>query len=262
VVLSGKPARGEVMRIEFENQTVVVSGAAGGIGRAIAKGFASLGASVFACDLRKDGLEELAAAGIAVEGVDLSDRASAAAWIADIEAQCGRGIDVLVNSAGGVAGQIGRPLEDVSDADWDEVLAINLGAAFALTRACVPAMKRARRGSIVNITSGAATKASLTGIQSYCAAKHALLGFTRQLAHELGPHGIRVNSVAPGLMLTNEATKRQWAAYGPDRQRIVMESIALRHLGNEQDVVNAVVFLASDLAGFITGEHLRVDGGR
>lgn len=250
------------MKIQFENKTVVVSGAAGGIGNAIAKGFASLGASVFACDIRKDALAELAAAGIAADSVDLSDRRAAAAWIADIETRCGGAVDVLVNSAGGVAGQIGQALEDVDDADWDEIMAINLGAAFTLSRACVPAMKRVGRGCIVNITSGAATGPSLTGIQSYCATKHALLGLTRQLAHELGPHGIRVNSVAPGLMLTNEATRRQWAAYGADRQRILVEGVALRRLGCARDVVNAVVFLASDGSAFITGQHLQVDGGR
>ena len=250
------------MRIRFEHKSVVVSGAAGGIGNAIARGFASLGATVFACDRREDHLAELAAAGVAVAGVDLADRRAAAAWIADVETRCGGAVDVLVNNSGGVAGQTGRALEDVSDTDWDEVMAINLGAAFALSRASVPAMKRARRGCIVNITSGAATNPSLTGIQSYCATKHALLGLTRQLAHELGPHGIRVNSVAPGLMLTNDATRRQWADYGADKQRILLSGIALQRLGCAQDVVNAVVFLASDLSGFITGQHLQVDGGK
>ena len=258
----GLVAAGEAMKIEFQKKTVVVSGAAGGIGNAIAKGFASLGATVFACDRRKDGLADLAAAGIAVASVDLSDRRAGAVWITDIENRCGGPVDVLVNSAGGVAGQVGRPLEDVSDGDWDEVMAINLGAAFTLSRACVPAMKRAGRGCIVNITSGAATAPSLTGIQSYCATKHALLGLTRQLAHELGPHGIRVNSVAPGLMLTNDTTRRQWAGYGADGQRILLDRIALRRLGEAQDIVNAVVFLASDLSTFITGQHLQVDGGR
>lgn len=249
------------MRPQLENRSVAVSGAAGGIGNAIAKEFASLGASVFACDIRPEGLTELAAAGIRVATVDLADRRAAALWIADIETRCGA-VDVLVNSAGGVAGQVGRALEEVSDEDWDRIMAINLGAAFALSRACVPAMKRAGRGCIVNITSGAATSPSLTGIQAYCAAKHALLGFTRQLAHELGPHGIRVNSVAPGLMLTNDATQRQWAGYDLDRQQALLDGIALRRLGSAQDVANAVVFLASDLSLFITGQHLQVDGGK
>lgn len=250
------------MKIQFENKTVVVTGVAGGIGDAIARGFAALGATVFACDRRQDRFGELAAAGITAEAVDLTDRGAAAAWIATIERRHGGAVDVLVNSSGGVAGQTGRAVEDVSDPDWDEVMAINLGAAFALSRACVPAMKRAGRGCIVNITSGAATNPSLTGIQSYCATKHALLGLTRQLAHELGPHGIRVNSVAPGLMLTNDATRRQWADYGADKQRALLDGIALRRLGRAQDVANAVVFLASDLAGFITGQHLQVDGGK
>lgn len=250
------------MKIEFQKKTVVVSGAAGGIGNAIAQGFALLGATVFACDRRQDVLADLAAAGIAVASVDLADRQAAAAWIADIEVRRGGAVDVLVNSAGGVAGQVGRPLEDVSDAEWDVIMAINTGAAFALSRACVPAMKRAGRGCIVNITSGAATAPSLTGIQSYCATKHALLGLTRQLAHELGPHGIRVNSVAPGLMLTNETTRRQWANYGADGQRMLLDGIALRRLGAAQDIFNAVAFLASDLSAFITGQHLQVDGGR
>jgi 3-oxoacyl-[acyl-carrier protein] reductase len=250
------------MSIPFDRRTVVVSGAASGIGSAIAKGFASLGARVYACDRRQEGLAELATAGITLESVDLSDRRAAAAWIADVETRSGGAVEVLVNNAGGVAGQVGRALEDVSDADWDEIMAINLGAAFTLSRACVPAMKRAGRGCIVNITSGAATRPSLTGIQSYCATKHALLGFTRQLAQELGPHGIRVNSVAPGLMLTNETTRRQWMDYGADGQRILLQGIALRRLGCAQDVVNAVTFLASDRSGFITGQHLQVDGGR
>jgi 3-oxoacyl-[acyl-carrier protein] reductase len=250
------------MKMQFENKKVVVSGAAGGIGNAIAQGFASLGALVSACDIKTDSLADLEDAGVAVESVDLSDRRAAAAWIERIGAGWGGVVDVLVNCAGGVAGQTGRALEEVSDEDWDAVMAINLGAAFALSRACVPAMKRAGRGCIVNITSGAATNPSLTGIQAYCATKHALLGLTRQLAHELGPHGIRVNSVAPGLMLTNEATKRQWVAYGTDGQRALLEGVALRRLGTAQDVVNAVTFLASDLSGFITGQHLQVDGGK
>lgn len=250
------------MMLRFDNKTVAVSGAAIGIGMAIARSFASMGAAVFACDIRQEGLADLSSEGIAVQQVDLADRQAAAGWITAIEGQRGGAIDVLVNNAGGVAGRTGRSFEQVSDAEWDEILAINLDAAFVLSRACVPAMKRAGRGCIVNITSGAATQASLTGIQSYCAAKHAVLGLTRQLAHELGPHGIRVNSVAPGLILTNDATRRQWEAYGADRQRILIEGIALRRLGSVRDIVNAVLFLASDLSEFITGQHLQVDGGR
>jgi 3-oxoacyl-[acyl-carrier protein] reductase len=122
-------------------------------------------------------------------------------------------------------------------------------------------MKRARRGRIVNISSGAGLAPSLTGIQAYCSAKHAVVGLTRQLAHELGPYGITVNSVAPGFMRTNIATERQWASYGADGQRALVQGIALKRLGTPQDIANAVVFFASSLAGFINGQILQVDGG-
>ena len=250
------------MNISFEGRLVAVSGAAIGFGRAIATTFASLGARVFACDVRADALRELAGEGVSTCVVDLTERSAAAVWIRGVEETCGGAIDVLVNNAGGVAGQAHRPLEEVSDADWDRVMEINLGASFALSRAAAPAMKRAGRGAIINISSGAALQASLTGVQAYCSAKHALLGLTRQLAHELGPHGIRVNTVAPGFVRTNEATEKQWAAFGEDRQRALMEGIALRRLGTPEDIARAVVFFASDLAGFVNGQILSVDGGR
>lgn len=254
------------MEIGFSGQTVVVSGAGHGFGRCIAQTFARLGATVFGCDLSATELVETAAgapAGIATEVIDLTDRIAAAAWIARIEKQAPAGaIDVLVNNAGGVAGQEMRPVEEVPDADWDRIFAINVGAAFALSRAAAAGMKRAGRGRIVNISSGAGLAASLTGIQAYCAAKHAVVGLTRQLAHELGPFGITVNSVAPGFVRTNEATEKQWAGYGAAGQQALVAGIALRHLGTPRDIANAVVFFASDLAAFVNGQVLSVDGGK
>jgi len=126
----------------------------------------------------------------------------------------------------------------------------------------VPAMKKAGRGRIVNISSGAGLQASLTGIQAYCSAKHAVIGLTRQLAHELGPFGITVNSVAPGFIRSNPATERQWESYGPDGQLALVDRIAMKHLGSAQDIANAVIFFASDLASFVNGQVLSVDGGR
>jgi 3-oxoacyl-[acyl-carrier protein] reductase len=248
------------MSLDFSGKVVAVSGAALGFGRAIGLRFAQAGARVFGCDILERAPDHPPA--IALAKVDLRDRAAGAAWIRSIEAETGRAIDVLACNAGGVAGQVHRPLEEVTDEDWDRVLAVNLGAAFTLCRAAAPAMKRAGRGAIVTTTSGAALQASLTGIQAYCSAKHALLGLTRQLAHELGPHGIRVNSVAPGFMRSNPASEQQWASYGPERQRQLVDGIALKRLGTADEIAKAVMFFASDLASFVNGQVLSVDGGR
>jgi 3-oxoacyl-[acyl-carrier protein] reductase len=250
------------MNISFKGKTVVVSGAGLGFGRVIAANFVELGASVHGCDILEKSLAETAKAGVATKRVDLTDRAAAASWIKEVEKETGGAIDVLVNNAGGVAGQGPKPLEEVGDAEWDKIIAVNLGAAFALSRAAAPAMKQAKQGRIVNISSGAGLQASLTGIQAYCSAKHALIGLTRQLAHELGPFGITVNSVAPGFIRTNPATEKQWEGYGADGQKALVERIAMKRLGSAQDIANAVIFFACDLAGFVNGQVLSVDGGK
>ena len=168
----------------------------------------------------------------------------------------------MVNNAGGVGGQSPKPIEAVSDEEWNVLFDINVNAAFTLCRAAAPAMKRAGGGRVVNTSSGAGLQPSLTGIQAYCAAKHAVVGLTRQLAHELGPFNITVNSVAPGFVRTNPSTEKQWQGYGPEGQQALVERIALKRLGSAQDIANAVVFFASDLARFVNGQILQVDGGR
>jgi 3-oxoacyl-[acyl-carrier protein] reductase len=250
------------MKISFEGKTVVVSGAGIGFGRVIAENLVKLGANVHGCDILEKGLTETAKSGVKTAIVDLTDRAAASAWISEVEKETGGAVDILVNNAGGVAGQGPKPLEEVEDADWDKIIAVNLGAAFALSRAVAPAMKTAKRGRIVNISSGAGLQASLTGIQAYCSAKHAVIGLTRQLAHELGPFGVTVNSVAPGFIRSNPATEKQWEGYGPDVQQALVERIAMKRLGSAQDIANAVIFFASDLASFVNGQVLSVDGGR
>jgi 3-oxoacyl-[acyl-carrier protein] reductase len=250
------------MQIRFDGKTVVVSGAGHGFGRRIAETFVALGARVFGCDLSAAELAETAKAGVQTAVLDLTDRAAAERWITAIGQTAGGAVDVLVNNAGGVAGQEMRPIEEVPDSDWDRIFAVNIGAAFALSRAVAPGMKRAGSGRIVNISSGAGLAASLTGIQAYCSAKHAVVGLTRQLAHELGPFGITVNSVAPGFVRSNAASEIQWAGYGEEGQKALVERIAMRRLGTAQDIANAVVFFASDLAGFVNGQVLAVDGGK
>ena len=247
------------MNIRFDGKTIIVSGVGHGIGRAIAHSFASLGATVHGCDLNAAELAETAKgqAGIHTRVLDLTDRAAATEWVRGIGP-----VFCLVNNAGGVAGQVMRPIEEVTDADWDRIFAVNVGAAMALSRAAAPAMKQAGEGRIVNISSGAGLQASLTGIQAYCSAKHAVVGLTRQLAHELGRFNITVNSVAPGFIRSNETTERQWESYGTEGQKALVERIAMHKLGTAQDIANAVIFFASPLAGFVNGQIISVDGGR
>jgi 3-oxoacyl-[acyl-carrier protein] reductase len=251
------------VELRFDGKVTVVTGAGHGFGREIARSFAALGARVYATDLSAEGLTETARpGGITVQALDLRDRTAAAAWIGHIEQETGQAVDILANNAGGVAGQDPVPLENVPDADWNVIFDINVHAAFALSRAVAPGMKRAGAGRIINISSGAGLQASLTGIQAYCSAKHAVVGLTRQLAHELGAFNITVNSVAPGLVRTNAATEKQWESYGAEGQKALLGRIALKRLGSAQDIANAVIFFASDLAAFVNGQILQVDGGR
>jgi 3-oxoacyl-[acyl-carrier protein] reductase len=114
----------------------------------------------------------------------------------------------------------------------------------------------------VNISSGAGLRPSLTGIQAYTMAKHAVVGLTKQMALELGPFGITCNSVAPGFVRSNPSTERQWDSYGPEGQKRLVENIHLRRLGTPADIAHAVLFFASDYAAWVSGEILQVNGGR
>ena len=244
---------------------VIVTGAAHGIGRSIAHAFAAGGARVWGCDLLP--AELAATAALAREGelqvrtLDVSDRRSVSDFVAEVERTHGS-VDVLVNNAGGVRGQVGRPLEEVAEEDWKGLFAANLDGAFFFSQAVAPGMKANRSGRIVNISSGAGLTVSLTGIQGYAAAKAALIGLTRQLALELGPWGVTVNSIAPGFIRSNPSSERQWQAYGPEKQQALLENLALRRLGNPEDIAHGVLFIASPYASWITGQVVAIDGGR
>ncbi|HEX2137245.1 MAG TPA: SDR family NAD(P)-dependent oxidoreductase [Microvirga sp.] len=248
------------MTEEFTGKVVLVTGAAQGIGRAIARSFP--GATVWAADIDREGLGALdAETGIRPAVLDVSDEAAVADLVRRMVEEDGR-IDVLVHCAGGVRGQVGRPIESVPESDWHAILAVNATGAFLVAKHVAPVMKRRRFGRIVTISSGAGLRPSLTGIQAYAAAKHALVGLTKQLAHELGPHGITVNSVAPGFVRSNPASERQWESYGPEGQQRLVEGIFTRRLGTPEDIAWAVRFFASERSGWISGQVLSVDGGR
>lgn len=255
------------MHIEFPGKTAIVTGGAHGFGRAIAHAFAARGAHTWTCDILADGLHETAAQARPAAGgrletavVDVSDRAAVARFVERIAQATGR-IDVVVNNAGGVCGQVGQPIEDVTPAQWQAIFDVNVTGAFHVAQAAAPHMKAARAGRIINISSGAGLGVSRTGIQAYASAKAAQIGLTRQLAHELGPFGITVNNIAPGFVRSNPTTERQWEAYGPEGQQRLIDSIALRRLGSPADIAHAVLFLASDYASWITGQVLPVSGG-
>lgn len=250
------------MKLDFTNRRVAVTGAAQGIGRSVVQSLAAEGAHVWALDLDEAGLRVAAEAGAkATRTLDLADRAAVAGVFTDMAETLG-GVDILVNCAGGVRGQVARPIEEVSEQDWLVLFEANVHGAFWCSQAAAPHMKRGQFGRIVNISSGAGLRPSLTGIQAYTASKHALVGLTKQLSFELGPFGITVNSVAPGFVLSNPATQLQWESYGPEGQARLVESIHTHRLGYPQDIANAVMFLASDAAAWISGQIISVDGGR
>lgn len=252
------------MHIEFKGKTVIVTGAAHGIGRAIAKSFVTCGAHVFACDVNVDRLQEtqqICGSSCEIISLDVGDQLAVQTAVSKIEEVRDR-VDILVNNAGGVCEQVGRPIEEISAQDWQRIFDVNLSGTFFMSQAVAVSMKRQKSGRIINISSGAGRTVSLTGIQAYASAKAGQIGLTRQLAHELGDWNITVNCIAPGFILSNPTTEKQWEAMGDSGKEKLLSNIALHRLGEPHDIANAVMFFASDHASWITGETLGVDGGK
>jgi 3-oxoacyl-[acyl-carrier protein] reductase len=222
-------------------RVAVVTGTAHGIGAAIA-------AALDADGIRVHGIDK--------DTVDVTDSSAVKAYFTEIGE-----IDILVNNAGGVVGQVHHPIEEITDEDWSAVVAANLTSTFLCTRAVAPGMKRRGWGRIVNISSGAGRSVSLTGIQAYASSKAGQIGFTRQMAYELGPSGITVNCIAPGFVLSNPTTIKQWESYGEQGQAALVEGIAVRRLGSPEDIAHGVRFFVSESSSWITGQTLSIDGG-
>jgi 3-oxoacyl-[acyl-carrier protein] reductase len=222
-------------------RVAVVTGAGHGIGKQIAEELSELGHTVHGVDLPQ---------------VDLSDSFAVNAFFKEIGP-----VDILVNNAGGVVGQVHHPLEEITDEMWAAIFGANIMSTFHCTRAVVPAMKERGWGRIVTISSGAGRSVSLTGIQAYATAKAAQIAFTRQMAFELGRHGVTVNCIAPGFILSNPSSQKQWESYGPEGQQKIVDAIAVRRLGEPTDIANAVKFFISQNSSWVTGQCLSVDGG-
>ena len=241
-------------------RTVLVTGAAGGLGRAFAEAFARRGDVVVIADIDRAGAERSAEAlsseGFAVTGtgVDVTDAASTAA-LAEYVAAAGRGgIDVIVNNAAIYATLTRSPFEQIDEAEWDRVMAVNLKGPWLVARSSSPLLNDGAR--IVNISSATVMSGSAQWAH-YVASKAGVIGLTRVLAKELGARGITVNAVAPGFTLTE-------ASHGliADAESYGIERGSIKRPIQPDDIVGAVLFLASPDAAFVTGQTLVIDGGR
>jgi len=241
---------------------VLVTGAARGLGRAFALAFAERGDTVAAADLDADAAAEtarLAGGGAIGLRVDVADAESVRAVVDAVASQLG-GVDVLVNNAGLYAGLRRGPFHELDEGEWDRVMAVNVKGTWLCASACVPHMRRAGGGAIVNIASTTALNGS-AGFAHYVASKGAVIALTRSMAREVGPLGIRVNAIAPGFTLT-EASRELFAGEGIDPETYALDRGSLKRPAQPDDVVGAALWLAGEGAGYVTGQTVVVDGGR
>ena len=244
------------------NKVAAITGAAGGIGRAIAERLCRDGYSVVLCDIDKAGLADTAAA-LSVNGkvfaqiVDVTDQSSVAAALAAVEQQFGR-LDALINAAG-IMGMVDNKLPSMLDMPmpvWHRVLNVNLTGPFMMCKAALPLMRRGTAGRIVNVASRAARIG--TGDAAYAASKGGLVTLSRNLARELGRYGITVNCIAPSWVDT-PLTRALGGSQKP--ASVKYSETPLGRMGTVMDMAGAVAFLVSEDASFITGTVLDVNGG-
>lgn len=249
--------------MRMKEKVVLITGGGAGIGKATALRFAEEGAKVVICDVNETAGEEmvkLLGTDAAFYKVNVTNRAEVQQWVDEVAARYGR-VDVLINNAGvlrdGLLVKVreGQLVGQMSEADFDLVVSVNLKGVFNCAQAVAPVMIRQNRGVILNATSIVGLDGNF-GQTNYVATKAGVVGMTKVWARELGRFGIRVNAVAPGFTAT------EMVAAMPEKILDSMKShTPLGRLGEPRDIANAYLFLASDEASFITGETLRVDGG-
>ena len=239
---------------DLTGRKALVTGASGGLGEAIARTLHAQGAVVGIHGPRKEKLDALAAElgeRVQVLPADLSDREAVKALGKQAEADLG-GVDILVNNAGITRDGL---FVRMSDADWDQVLEVNLGSVFRLTRELTHAMMRRRYGRIVNITSVVGVTGN-PGQANYCASKAGMIGFSKSLAQEIASRNVTVNCVAPGFIesaMTEKLNEKQKEA--------ILSAVPMKRMGVGADIAAAVLYLASSEAGYVTGQTLHVNGG-
>ena len=240
----------------LQNQLALVTGASRGIGRAIATMLAQNGARVVGTATTETGAqaisEYLAASGGAGKVLDVRDGAQIDALIDGIEKAFGAPVAILVNNAGITQDNIAVRMKE---SEWDSVIDTNLKSVFRLSKAVLRGMMKARQGRIINITSVVGSSGN-AGQMNYAAAKAGIAGMTRSLAREIGSRNVTVNCVAPGFIDTDMTR-----ALSEDQKKALLGQIPLGRLGNPDDVAAAVLFLASQQAGYVTGTTLHVNGG-
>ena len=242
--------------VKFEGQIALVTGASRGIGAAIALELARKGLKVVGTATTDAGASGITAALSEYDAcvgrkLDVTDGASSDALVDAIVKEFG-GIQVLVNNAGITRDTLAMRMKD---ADWDAVMDTNLKGVFRMSRAVMKTMMKQRYGRIISITSVVGASGN-PGQANYAAAKAGVAGMTRALARELGSRNITVNCVAPGFIETDMT-----AGLGEEQQKALLSQIPLGHLGKPADIAHAVAYLASPLAGYVTGQELHVNGG-
>jgi len=237
--------------LDFTGRTIIVTGAARGIGLALANAFAAAGGTVVAADYDEDTLVRAATeiGAVPVAG-DVSQTADVQRLV-DVAVEKSGRVDVIVNNAGILRDRV---LWKLDDRDWDDVLAVHLGGTFRLTRACVPHFREQSYGRVVNVTSYTGLR-GMVGQSAYAAAKAGIIGFTKTAAKELARFGVTVNAISPNA-------ETRMIASVPDEQRARLEAlIPIGRFAQPAEIASAVAFLASEEAGYVTGTVLPVDGG-
>jgi NAD(P)-dependent dehydrogenase (short-subunit alcohol dehydrogenase family) len=253
--------------MRFKDRVALITAAASGIGRATAEIMAREGGVVVAVDKDEARLDDMVANLRSTQGrvhgrkVDALDPKQVDALVPEVAAEFGA-IDILVNAVGGstIIAKSSAPVEELSFADWQNLIAFNLEGTFLFCHAVTPVMKRQRRGKIVNLASIAGRGVSPTSSSAYAAAKGGIIAFTRKLSFELGPYGVNVNAIAPSLTLT-ERIRSHWEKRSPEEQASEIARTPLRRVAEAADQARVIAVLASADADFVTGVTIDVTGG-